>query len=192
MASRAPKLVSMWSFPQAPPEFREPFPEGEDADWLVYVPPWQRQVLEPWLLRWRGVYPVRSVELPDQSAVYWGAPREAVRFTEQGKSVTGGKPAGKERRTAGRVQIVCPSRYETHSQPKQVGVGHTIDMSDAGIAFTTESLLPANAEITLHMKWPVQLEGDVSVELSATGRLVRIEATKAALQLESMSASIAE
>jgi hypothetical protein len=193
MASETPKLVSMWSFLQAPPEFRELFPEGGSTDWVVYVPVPQRQILEPSLLRWQGVYPVKSEDLPDGSVVYWGAPREAMRLiTEQGKSLSGGTPAGEERRTAVRVQMVCPSRYETDSEPKQVGMGHTIDMSNGGIAFTTQSLLPANVEITLHVRWPVRLEGDVPVELHAAGRLARSEAMRAALQLDKMSFSVSE
>lgn len=193
MASETPKRVRIWSFHQAPPEFRELFPEGGDADWVAYVPLAERPVLEPLLLRWRGVYPVRSTELPDRSVVYWGAPREAMRLiTEQGKSVTDRTPAGNERRAAVRVQIVCPSRYETHSEPRQVGLSYTIDMSKTGIAFTTESLLPANAEITLHVTWPVRLEGDVPVELHAAGRLARAEGMKAALQLDGMTFSVAE
>jgi PilZ domain-containing protein len=113
-------------------------------------------------------------------------------IAKQGKSGASRPPAGRERRAGGRTQIVCPSRYETHSEPRQAGTGHTIDMSDAGIAFTTESLLPPDAMITLHVTWPVRLEGDVPVELSATGRLARTEATRAALRLDSVSFSIAE
>jgi len=110
---------------------------------------------------------------------------------KQGKPVTGPSHAGEERRKATRIQIVCPSRYETRLEPRQAGVGHTIDMSDTGIAFTTESLLPPNAEITLHVTWPLRLEGGVPIELRAVGRLARTGANRAALQLENMSFSIA-
>jgi len=183
----------MWAFPHAPLEFQELFPEGAETDWVVYVPPAQRKVMEPSLLRWRGVYPVKSTELPDRSAVYWGAPREAMRLvTEQGTSPTAGTPPGKERRAAVRVHVVYPSRYETHTEPQQAGAGHTIDMSTSGIAFTTESLLPANAEVTLHVTWPVRLEGDIPVELRAIGKVVRAEAMRAALKLDRMTVSIVE
>lgn len=193
MASETLKRASMWPFRQAPPELRGLFPEGGDVDWVAYVPQSLREVLEPSLLRWRGVYPVRSAQLPDRSVVYWGAPREAIRLiAERGKSVTGRIPTGIDRRAAFRVQIACSSRYETHSEPKQVGLSRTIDMSDTGIAFTTESLLPANTEVTLHVTWPKRLEGDVPVELHAAGRLARSEAMRAAIQLESMRFSAVE
>lgn len=183
----------MWSFHQAPPEFRELFPEGEGTDWVVYVPPPQRRVLEPSLMRWRRVYPVRSTELADRSVVYWGAPREAMRLiTAERVTPTGEAPYGEERRAEVRVRVAYPSRYETHSEPKHIGMGCTIDMSPSGIAFTTEALLPVNAAITLHVRWPVRLEGGVPVELHAVGRLARTEATRAALHLDSMNVSIEE
>jgi PilZ domain-containing protein len=192
MASETPQRVSIWSFHLAPPDFRELFSEGGDADWVVYVPPAQRRIVEPSLLRWRDVYPVRSVELTDRSVVYCGAPREAMQMiTKKGKSVVGPTP-DKERRAADRVQIVYPIRYETHTQPKQIGMGHTIDMSNGGIAFTTESFLPANAPVTLHVAWPVRLDGTVPIELIAAGRLARTEAMRAALQLDRLSFSIVE
>jgi hypothetical protein len=192
MASATPNLVAIWSFHHAPPEYRELFPEGGETDWVAYVPLEERSVLEPLLLRWQGVYPVRLKELADRSAVYYGAPREAMRLVaQQSTSVISETPAGKDRRAAVRVPVELLSCYETHSEPAQVGVGHTIDMSHSGIAFTTESLLPTNTEVTLHVTWPVRLEGGVPVELRAFGRLVRAEARKAALQLDSMSVSIA-
>jgi hypothetical protein len=185
-----PKRVSIWSFHQAPPEFRESFPESGPHDWVVYVPLAERPIMEPSLLRWRDVYPVRSTELPDQSAVFCGAPSEAMRLiVEQGHSINGRK--GTDRRAAARVPIAYPSRYEL-SEPKQSGMGRTIDMSSAGIAFTTESLLPPNARVTLHVEWPVRLDGNVPVELHASGRLARSESTRAAMQLESVSFSVVE
>jgi hypothetical protein len=193
MASETPNRIRMWSFDQVPSEFRELFPDGGNSDWVVYAPPDQRQVLEPSLLRWREVYSVRATELPDRSVVYWGAPRDAIRLiAERGKPLIGRPPYGEERRAAVRVKLECPSRYETLSEPKQAGVGHTIDMSTTGIAFTTESSLPANAQLTLQVMWPARLEGGVPVELHAAGRLARTEATMAALQLDNMNFSIAE
>ena len=193
MAADTPQFVTMWTFTQAPPEFRKLFPEGGKADWVAYVPGSQRQTLEPTLLQWQGIYPIRSTELSDRSIVYWGAPREAMRLiTEPCNPAIGRTTVEQERRASIRVPMVCRIRYETHSDPKYVGIGHTIDMSNAGIAFTTESLLPANEPITLHVAWPVRLNGDVPIELHAAGRLARTESMRAALQLDTMSLSIAE
>jgi hypothetical protein len=193
MAPDPPLPANMWRFSQAPLEFRELFPEAADTDWVAHVPQSQRQALEPMLLRWSEVYPIRSAELPDQSTVYCGAPRQALdRLTKQGHPVTGTEINGEERRAAARVQLEFPSRYETHSEPKQAGAGHTIDISNSGIAFTTESQLSTNVKLTLHLKWPFRLPGDVPIELRAVGRLARTEALKAALQLDSVSFAIAK
>ena len=193
MAADPPKPVNMWRFDQAPLEFRQMFPQAGNSDWVAYVPRPERQTLEPLLVRWREVYPIMSRELQDQGVVYWGAPRRALElFRERNKATIGHELGENERRSAVRVQLVCPSRYETHTEPQQVGKGHTIDMSDAGIAFTTESALASSARTTLRMVWPVRLQGDVLVELRAVGRLARSEASKAAIQVESVSFEIAD
>jgi hypothetical protein len=198
MSPDPPVPANMWRFSQAPIEFRQLFPEAADADWVAHVPQSQRQILEPLLLRWNEVYPIHSAVLPDQSVVYCGAPRQALeRLDKHGQLVAGSDlkldfKNGKERRAAVRVQLVCPSRYETHTEPKQIGTGHTIDMSNSGVAFTTESLLSTNVKLTLHLKWPVRLPGDVPVELRAVGRLTRTEALRAALQLDSVTFDIAK
>lgn len=178
----------MWSFGQAPPEFRTLFPEGRDSDWVVHVPESDRHEVEFPLLQWRPVYPVRSTELADRSVVYFGAPREALKLiAERGERIATPLPPGQERRTAVRVRIECPSRYQT---PKQTGLGYTIDMSSTGIAFTTETFLARNTHVTLRVTWPVRLEGDVPVEFHAAGKLARSEPAKAAMQMDSMSFSI--
>jgi hypothetical protein len=81
----------------------------------------------------------------------------------------------------------CPSRYETQSEPKKVGIGHTIDLASGGICFTTESLLLKDIEATVLVKWPVPLEDAQAVELRAVGKLVRTEAMKAALHIKTLS-----
>ena len=178
----------MWSFRHAPREFQSLFREGKDTDWVAHAPESERQAIEPSLLQWRTVYPVQSAELADRSVVYHGAPREALDLiAEHGAPVTGSLSAGQERRTGIRVAITCPSRYKT---PTETGFGHTIDISITGIAFTTESLLASNSEITLRVKWPIRLESGVAVELNAVGKLARAEPMKAAMQIDSMNFSI--
>jgi hypothetical protein len=192
MPSDPPSPGKMWRFHQAPLELRQLFPEAEGNDWLAHLPESKRLALEPMLLRWHDVYPLRRIELPDQSVVYCGAPRKAFEFLpKELYSVTIPALSREERRGALRVQLVLPCRYETDAEPQQVGMGHTIDMSDAGIAFTTESLLPINAKLTLRLKWPVRLPGDVPIELLAVGKLARSEALKAALRLNTVSFDIA-
>ncbi len=142
----------MWSFRHAPREFRTLFREGKDTDWVAHAPESERQAIESSLLQWRPVYPVQLTELADRSVVYHGVPREALDLiAEHGLPVAGSLPANQERRTGIRVTNICPSRYRTSTE---LGFGHSIDMSTTGIAFTTESLLAGNTEITLRVKWP--------------------------------------
>jgi hypothetical protein len=178
----------MWSFRHAPREFRSLFRQGKDTDWVAHAPESERQAIESSLLQWRPVYPVQSTELADRSVVYHGSPREALDLiAESGAPVTGSLSTDRERRTGIRVTITCPSRYQT---PTKIGVGHTIDISITGIAFTTESLLAGNTEVTLRVKWPIRLESGLPVELNAVGKLARAEPMKAAMQIDSMNFSI--
>jgi hypothetical protein len=187
MAPRSQKRVQVWSFGKAPQDLQALFPQGKDPDWVVQVPQPDRSAIEPSLLQWQNVYPVESKELPDQSVVYWGAPREALQFVPEQKVIASSPPAGAERRAAPRVSINCSVRYETRAEPRRNGTGHTIDMSSTGVAFTTESLLPEDTEVTLYLTWPVRLKGDVAVQLSVHGKVIRAAQTKAAMQLDAMS-----
>ena len=188
MGPETPERVRMWSFGQAPREFQRLFPEGRDSDWVAHVPESERPAVESSLLQWRPVYPVRVAQLKDRSSVYHGAPREALELiVERGKLVSIPLPAERERRAARRVQMECASRYETS---KQAGFGHTLDVSSMGIAFTTETLLAGDTEVTLRVAWPVRLESGVPVEFYAAGRLARAEPMKAAMQVDRMAFSI--
>jgi hypothetical protein len=187
MAADTGKRVRLWSFRQAPREFQRLFPGARNADWVAQVLESERPDVENFLLRWRPIYPVTAVKFADQSVVYWGAETEAMAsLAKWGKPATG-SPEGHERRSGARVQIECPSRYETQSEPQQVGIGHTIDLGSGGICFTTESLLPKDIEATVLVKWPVPLEDAEAVELRAVGKLVRTEAMKAALHMKTLS-----
>jgi len=192
MGADTGQRVRVWSLREAPAEFRKLFAGGRDSDWLAHVPSLLRNLAESSLLRWRRIYPVESVELPDGGVLYLGAESEAMAALEKsGETVIGSPPGGSERRRARRTQIGCPLWYETQSPPKQTGSGRTIDMSSGGISFSSESSLRVNTQITVVLSWPVPLEGGVPVNLRVTGRVVRQEGTKAALQIKTLSFSTA-
>jgi hypothetical protein len=180
-------LIREWFFRSAPLRFRELFPEGRDPDWLVHVPKRFVRSAESLLLRWRPIYPVRSIRLADGSFVYFGAPSEAVNIVaDKHRQPSTSPPPGPERRSGIRIPIECPGRYEMKSRPRQSGVGRTIDMSSSGVSFTTESPLPVDRKITLHITWPARLENDRIIELRAIGTVTRAEGRKAALKFETM------
>ncbi len=168
-------FIREWFFRSAPRRFQEElFPKGQDLDWLVHVPKTFVHSAESLLLRWQPLHPVTSVRLPDGSSVYLGAPSEAVNLlADKYPRPSAAPPSGRERRSTVRIPIQCPGRYEVHSRPRQTGVGLTIDMSSSGVLFTTESELPVNGKVTLHVAWPTRLEPDRIVELRAAGTVTR-------------------
>ena len=184
--------IRSWPLGETPSEFRELFPEGNDDDWVVYVAnPELLPLAEHSLLRWRRVFPVEIATHPEGGRVYWGAETLGLAsLVESGKPHIEEPPSGNERRKALRRPFEFPSQYTTGT-PQQAGLGHTIDMSRMGISFTTESWLPANADVTLVVQWPVRLEDDLPVVLRAVGRLVRTEPLKAVLLLGKATFSIA-
>jgi hypothetical protein len=180
-----------WSFREAPLELRRLFPECSERAWLVHVPAAERLAAEPYLLRWQPVYPITWMELPDQSVAYCGAPEEALRFVpEHGRNGIDPSPSSGGTWRKAPVRAEYPSRYETHGEPKQTGAGHTLDWSQGEVSFTTENQLSTDTEVTLHVAWPIRLEGDVSVQLRARGKLSRADATKAALRWEDLNFSV--
>jgi len=185
--------IRIWPFRNAPAEMQALFPKGSDDDWVVHVArPELLPLAEHSLLRWRRIFPVSEAMHPRGGVVYWGAETQGLAsIVESGKPPIGTPPPGDERRMAPRVPLEFPIRYETGTEPQQVGFGHTVDVSVTGISFTTESWLPVGGNATIYVTWPVRLEGDIPVVFSAAGRLVRSDATKAAVQLETTNFSIA-
>ena len=185
MAEDSSQRVRIWRFRRAPKEFQRLFPEARDYDWIVHAAEPDYRIVGPSLLGWRSIYPVKAVTFADGSTVLWGAPREAIALLAKlDHQVTATPYPGIDRRTAVRIRIECPTRYQTYSEPKRAGEGHTIDVSSSGICFTSESLLPIGIDIIVHVLWPVRLEDGVAVELRAVGRVARAESMKAAMQVD--------
>jgi hypothetical protein len=182
--------IRLWPFRDAPSDLRALFPKGRDNDWVVHVQePELFAVARHSLLRWRPVFPVSEVPHPTGGLVYWGAETRGMEtMVDSIRQQAATAFVEHERRRAHRVPVDCPIRYVTAAQV--AGVGHTIDLSANGISFTTEVHLAAEEQVTLHIAWPIRLEGDVPVELRALGRLVRAEDMKAAMEFGTVSFSI--
>ena len=63
------------------------------------------------------------------------------------------------------------------------GVGKTLDMGSGGILFTTEGRLPMGRPIEISVNWPVRLGGACLLQFVAVGKVVRSEATQAAVRI---------
>jgi hypothetical protein len=91
-----------------------------------------------------------------------------------------------DRRETSRFPVQEDVRYRLlHAKGMPAsGVGHTLDIGSGGILFTTEQRLPVGRLVELAVNWPVRLGGVCPLQFVAVGKVVRSEATKAAVQIE--------
>jgi hypothetical protein len=65
-----------------------------------------------------------------------------------------------------------------------VGAGKTVDFSSGGVLFVTSEPLPTGRLVEISVTWPARLDGTCRLQFVATGRIVRADATKAAMRIE--------
>ncbi len=63
------------------------------------------------------------------------------------------------------------------------GTGKTVNMSSAGVLFTTGKMLLPGRRLELSISWPAQLDNRCALQLMARGRVVRFEGNTAALEV---------
>lgn len=94
--------------------------------------------------------------------------------------------SGTDRRETSRFPVLQEVRYRVlcaKGLPTS-GVGRTLDMGSGGILFTTEERLPMGRLVEVAVNWPVRLGGACPLQFVAVGKVVRSEATKAAVRIE--------
>jgi PilZ domain-containing protein len=91
-----------------------------------------------------------------------------------------------DRRTSQRLPIEREVRYKVLMGRGQTrtGTGRTVNISSAGILFTTDGLLPEGERVELSVSWPAQLNNTLPLKFVAMGRLVRCEENQAAIAIE--------
>ena len=67
---------------------------------------------------------------------------------------------------------------------EQSGIGKTVNISSAGILFTTEDMLLPGRRLEVSINWPAQLNNEVGLKLVARGRVVRFEENCAAMEIQ--------
>ena len=77
-----------------------------------------------------------------------------------------------------------PTREFTLTDYGAVGDGKTINMSSAGILFTTDAMLLPGRRLEISVNWPAQLNNKCALKLVARGRVVRFEGGKAAMEIQ--------
>ena len=100
----------------------------------------------------------------------------------ESRASTGGTT---DRRETSRFPVREQIRYRVlHAKGlPSTGVGKTLDMGSRGILFTTEGRLPMGRLVEVAVNWPVRLDGACPLQFVAVGKVVRSEATKAAVQI---------
>jgi len=91
-----------------------------------------------------------------------------------------------DRRETSRFPMREEVRYRViqNKSGKLSGAGRTLNIGSGGILFTTEHLLPVGRMVELSVSWPARLDGTCPLQFVATGRVIRAEANKAAVQIQ--------
>jgi hypothetical protein len=95
-------------------------------------------------------------------------------------------PVIQERRSRQRFSIVQPMRYAVSNSKECTwsGEGTVLNISSAGVCFTTEASLSPGPLVKLAVSWPALLHGSVSIELVINCIVVRATTNTAAAKIE--------
>jgi hypothetical protein len=90
-----------------------------------------------------------------------------------------------DRRETSRFPVRAEIRYRVlHAKGLPAsGIGKTLDIGSGGILFTTQERLQMGRLVEVAVSWPVRLDGACPLQFVAVGKVVRSEATKAAVQI---------
>jgi len=93
--------------------------------------------------------------------------------------------ATSDRRSSSRFPIDREVRYRVLNKKgnQDQGTGRTLNMSSAGILFTTDHVLLPGRTVEVAVSWPAQLNNACPLKLVARGRIVRFEPGKAAIEI---------
>ncbi|MGA2574653.1 MAG: PilZ domain-containing protein [Bryobacteraceae bacterium] len=92
-----------------------------------------------------------------------------------------------ERRAALRFAIgqeVVYKILDHRAATTESGTGKTLDISSGGVLFETTQQLRPGKRVELSVNWPALLNGGCPLKFVAFGRVVRAEATWAAMHIE--------
>ena len=91
-----------------------------------------------------------------------------------------------DRRGADRFPIEQEVRYRTLNYRKgadETGLGKTVNMSSNGILFQTDQMLLPGRRMEIAVNWPAQLNNNCPLKLVASAKVVRSDATSAAVEI---------
>jgi PilZ domain-containing protein len=91
-----------------------------------------------------------------------------------------------ERRHSDRFPIERDLRYRVINKrgSEEAGEGKTLNMSSAGVLFTSAQMLVPGRRVELTISWPAQLNDKCALKLVARGRVVRFEEGRTAIEIQ--------
>ena len=93
---------------------------------------------------------------------------------------------GTDRRSSDRFPMDRDVRYRVMNRKsgEDTGMGKTLNMSSNGVLFETEQSLLPGRRVEMTISWPAQLNNTCPLKLVARGRIVRVEAGRAAVEIQ--------
>jgi hypothetical protein len=82
-----------------------------------------------------------------------------------------------------RIQLDLRWKLIRRRKVRDIGVGHTLDLSSGGILFDANRPLPSGMNVELSISWPVLLHNIAPMQLIVAGRIVRSSGTMIAIQM---------
>ena len=94
--------------------------------------------------------------------------------------------ADNDRRSKHRFAIERELRFKVYESDRVVsaGLGRTVDISSAGVAFRLAGRVTQGAQVQLFISWPVLLDETCHMQLFVTGRVVRAASDHAACTID--------
>ena len=65
-----------------------------------------------------------------------------------------------------------------------VGRGQSVNLSRNGLLFTTEQELRPGTKLEIAINWPAKLDGACQLKLVSSGRVVRIQGSRTAMEVK--------
>jgi hypothetical protein len=100
------------------------------------------------------------------------------------KQTTEGDAIAGDRRADRRYELQLDVKWKLIRRRRvlDTGTGQTIDMSSGGVLFDAGRHLPEGLNVELSITWPVLLHNVAPMQLMASGRIVRANGKKIAIQ----------
>ncbi len=81
------------------------------------------------------------------------------------------------------IQLELRWKLIRRRKVRDIGLGHTLDLSSGGILFDACRPLPAGMNVELSIAWPVLLHNVAPMQLTVSGRIIRSCGTRAAIRI---------